>query len=60
MFPMPYPHIVDKNGEKTLKFQMSFKKIFYKILNNQKYKELKYLEEDKNKIQQFKNIFERR
>ena len=37
---------------------MSLKKIFYKILNNQKYKELKYLEEDKNKIHQFKNIFE--
>ena len=42
--------------KKTLKLQMSFKKIFYKILNNQKYKELKYLEEDKNKIKQFKNF----
>ena len=45
--------------KKTLILLNVFKKILYKLFNNQKYKELKYLKEDKKKFI-FKNIYEKK
>ena len=38
---------------------MSIKEILYKLFNSQKYKELKYLKKDKEKLSIFKNNYEK-